>query len=208
MLSVEKQVECDACGKKYKIFTGFEGVSIINRSRIYTLCRECTDKVRKFIGSLGKEECTCQEINKKVMEECKKCEECLHFKGQKCVCDCHSPKKKEELCILPKTKEQMACSWYDRCGKCEGCRLFSQQKKEDDTPMGVTQWRNHGKKYGYWDFWFEEKKQDIDLPEEIEEIEWIKQGSVIPSVDGHSLKIDQGCEMAEKINQLIRSHNK
>ena len=25
-----------------------------------------------------------------------------------------------------------------------------------DIPMGVSQWRNHGKKWGYWEFWLEE----------------------------------------------------
>ena len=25
--------------------------------------------------------------------------------------------------------------------------------KEHDIPMGVSQWKEHGKKYGYWDFW-------------------------------------------------------
>jgi hypothetical protein len=33
--------------------------------------------------------------------------------------------------------------------------------RENKAPMGVSQWRNHGEKYKYWDFFKEETKQEI-----------------------------------------------
>ena len=40
-------------------------------------------------------------------------------------------------------------------------------KKE--IPMGVSQWKNHGKKYGYWDFWKTDIKKKIEkLPKYME----------------------------------------
>ena len=31
-------------------------------------------------------------------------------------------------------------------------------KRRDEIPMGVSQWREHGKKYGYWEYF--DKKRD------------------------------------------------
>lgn len=37
--------------------------------------------------------------------------------------------------------------------------MNEEQKKE--TPMGVSQWREYGKKYGYWDYFLREQKELI-----------------------------------------------
>lgn len=37
--------------------------------------------------------------------------------------------------------------------------LLLSQKKE--IPMGVSQWREHGKKYGYWDYFMEQQKKEM-----------------------------------------------
>lgn len=34
-------------------------------------------------------------------------------------------------------------------------------KKTYDMPMGVSQWRNHGQKWHYWEFWQDELKKEI-----------------------------------------------
>lgn len=34
--------------------------------------------------------------------------------------------------------------------------LFKKSLKEQQTPMGVSQWKEHGKKYGYWDYFLKE----------------------------------------------------
>lgn len=40
-------------------------------------------------------------------------------------------------------------------------------KHKDDIPMGVSQWKNHGKKFHYWEFFEKEAKQkgreDVDI---------------------------------------------
>lgn len=56
MLSVEKETNCEGCGEKYKSFTGFEGTSILDRSRVYSFCEKCTKKIRDFIGTLKEKE--------------------------------------------------------------------------------------------------------------------------------------------------------
>jgi hypothetical protein len=33
--------------------------------------------------------------------------------------------------------------------------------RERDIPMGVSQWRNHGQKWGYWEFWEKEIKENV-----------------------------------------------
>ena len=33
--------------------------------------------------------------------------------------------------------------------------------QEKEPPMGVTQWRNLGKKWGYWDFWLKQEKEKL-----------------------------------------------
>jgi len=30
-----------------------------------------------------------------------------------------------------------------------------------DTPMGVSQWKEHGKKYGYWEFFKNQQKEEF-----------------------------------------------
>ncbi len=41
--------------------------------------------------------------------------------------------------------------------------LLIQQKKENyrDIPMGVSQWRNHGKKWHYWEFFAKEERKAL-----------------------------------------------
>jgi len=36
--------------------------------------------------------------------------------------------------------------------------MKNNSKKKEEAPMGVSQWREHGKKYGYWDFFKDETK--------------------------------------------------
>lgn len=33
--------------------------------------------------------------------------------------------------------------------------------RSEDAPMGVSQWRNHGQKYGYWDHFKEEVRKEL-----------------------------------------------
>ena len=46
--------------------------------------------------------------------------------------------------------------------------LLAQEKEKNykDIPMGVSQWRNHGKKWHYWEFWAEEERKRL-----LEEVE-------------------------------------
>jgi len=41
--------------------------------------------------------------------------------------------------------------------------LEEKTKRKYNYPMGVSQWRNHGKKFGYWDFFIKEQKNYHEL---------------------------------------------
>lgn len=35
------------------------------------------------------------------------------------------------------------------------------QNKDKEIPMGVSQWREHGKNYGYWDYFIKQERERI-----------------------------------------------
>jgi len=60
------------------------------------------------------------------------------------------------------------------CRKCNdgitlGCNCSKNNKELEDvtnkeelnTPMGVSQWKEYGKKYGYWDFFIKKQKKEF-----------------------------------------------
>lgn len=42
---------------------------------------------------------------------------------------------------------------------CDKCRSIVTQTL--DSPMGVSQWMKHGKRYGYWEYYREQIRQEI-----------------------------------------------
>ena len=41
--------------------------------------------------------------------------------------------------------------------------IMTKSKPQEECPMGVSQWREHGKKYGYWDYFEDLAKKDEGL---------------------------------------------
>jgi len=51
--------------------------------------------------------------------------------------------------------------FFGDAGMNDACEYWYQKGREEKAPMGVSQWRNHGQKYGYWDFFAKEIKKEI-----------------------------------------------
>ena len=71
--------------------------------------------------------------------------------------------------------------------------LSSQKQKMRDTPMGVSQWREYGKKFGYWEFFTKELKEELlsKLPKE-------KTGNILVSLP-YAVAFDKALSEVVKI---------
>ncbi len=50
---IEIETKCEGCKKMIKRVSGMEEVSIMDKSMILSLCKECSNKVRRFIKDLS-----------------------------------------------------------------------------------------------------------------------------------------------------------
>ena len=53
MLLTEYETKCEGCGKKMKLFSGFENWSVQENCRILSLCEKCSKKVKNYIKKLN-----------------------------------------------------------------------------------------------------------------------------------------------------------
>lgn len=79
-------------------------------------------------------------------------------------CHCHTQSNKEE--ITQSWQEMLEYFWFcDFDGNIDKfikeLKQFIQQLLDEKTPMGVSQWKEYGKKYSYWDFFEKELKNEI-----------------------------------------------
>ena len=68
--------------------------------------------------------------------------------------------------LAQKDKEHIEMTKELVSKKNKDCQRYLETQK--NIPMGVSQWRNHGKKWYYWEFWAEQER--TQLLEEFEEI--------------------------------------
>ena len=66
--------------------------------------------------------------------------------------------------LAQKDKEHIEMTKELVAKKNKDCQRYLETQK--NIPMGVSQWRNHGKKWYYWEFWAEQERTQI-----LEEIE-------------------------------------
>lgn len=85
----------------------------------------------------------------------------------------------------------MGCSSGDRCTK--EIRIDIEPPKEPaqekEIPMGVSQWAEYGKKYGYWDYFEKEINREV-----VEELKQLNLKDFYPDLD-------------EGIEELIKKHS-
>ncbi len=69
----------------------------------------------------------------------------------------------DSLSFCPSCHCMTYTSMYGLCGKCRVAKPVQSSKPTDpqDVPMGVSQWRNAGKKWGYWDFFTQEAQEGL-----------------------------------------------
>jgi len=68
--------------------------------------------------------------------------------------------------LAQKDKEHIEMTKELVSKKNKDCQRYLETQK--NIPMGVSQWKNHGKKWYYWEFWAEQER--TQLLEEFEEI--------------------------------------
>ena len=102
-------------------------------------------------------------------------------------------------------------------------KMDSLLKEQRESPMGVSQWRKHGKKHGYWEY-FNKQQREEDISELGYEIEAIFSKHKIPCIcpkggiiDEEKMLVCNECEGSEwtlpqslkeinyKISNLIKS---
>lgn len=54
MLLGQLKTNCKMCDKSFKFFSGFENISIVDKSIIIPLCKKCSKKVLEFIEDKSK----------------------------------------------------------------------------------------------------------------------------------------------------------
>ena len=68
----------------------------------------------------------------------------------------------EKFEILFKTPERnINPAWYDLIKSFITSELSRREAEVREAPMGVSQWREHGKKYQYWDFFVRRIREEI-----------------------------------------------
>ena len=71
--------------------------------------------------------------------------------------------------LAQKDKEHIEMTKELVSKKNKDCQRYLETQK--NIPMGVSQWKNHGKKWHYWEFWAEQER--TQLLEEIEKMETV-----------------------------------
>ncbi len=77
--------------------------------------------------------------------------------------------------------------------------LHRNKEKPQDIPMGVSQWRAHGKKYGYDKFFEDKEKPQKKIDLKINESKAIKDGNIMNLEEWRMMKIE---EVINKINKV------
>ena len=125
-------------------------------------------------------------------------------KWRKMVLEGAERKLKTKISQLLKEEEIKSFKAGFNRGVKENCNTeeLLKEERENKSPMGVSQWKEHGKKYRYWDFW----KERIVQEEKEKTIEECADAIPLPE-DWHNWTIERQLGFNFAIEELTKLKN-